>query len=73
MKKLIVCATLLIFCFSSSEVFAQKKAPVLNHVAIYVVDLKKSTAFYQNILQIDTVPEPFHDGKHAWFKVGDHR
>lgn len=72
MKKAIVCLTLLVVGFTSSSVFAQKKAPVLNHVAIYVVDLKKSTAFYENILQIDTVPEPFHDGKHKWFRVGDY-
>ena len=50
---------------------AQKKTPVINHVALYVVDLKKSTAFYQNIIQLDTVPEPFHDGKHTWFKIGE--
>ena len=70
MKKLIVCLSI-VTCFGiHTRVAAQKKAPVLNHVALYVVDLKKSVAFYQNIIQIDTVPEPFHDGKHAWFKVG---
>ena len=70
MKKLIVCLTLAAFFQLTSKVVAQRKAAVLNHMAIYVVDLKKSTAFYQNIIQIDTVPEPFHDGKHTWFKVG---
>lgn len=72
MKKFLASLLVLICCFALSTTMAQKKAPILNHVAIYVVDLKKSTAFYQNILQIDTVPEPFHDGKHAWFKVGDY-
>ena len=70
MKNLIVCLLGLAVSMIPSGVVAQKKAPVLNHVALYVVDLKKSAAFYQNIIQIDTVPEPFHDGKHAWFKVG---
>ena len=70
MKKLISCLTVAAVFAFSGKAHAQKKAPILNHVAIYVVDLKKSTAFYQNILQIDTVPEPFHDGKHTWFKVG---
>ncbi|ASZ14864.1 VOC family protein [Chitinophaga pendula] len=50
----------------------QKKSPVLNHIALYVVDLQKSTAFYRDVLQIDTIPEPFHDGKHTWFKIGEH-
>ena len=72
MKKLIACLTIFAFCALATKAFSQKKAPVLNHMAIYVVDLKKSTAFYRDIIQIDTVPEPFHDGKHAWFKVGDY-
>ncbi|HYE54032.1 MAG TPA: VOC family protein [Chitinophagaceae bacterium] len=47
------------------------KKPVLNHIALYVTDLKKSAAFYQDIIGIDTIPEPFHDGKHTWFRVSD--
>lgn len=49
---------------------AQKQQPVLNHIAVYVKDLKASTWFYQHIVQLDTIPEPFHDGKHTWFSVG---
>ena len=44
--------------------------PTLNHIALYVVDLQKSTAFYSNIIQLDTIPEPFHDGKHTWYTIG---
>ncbi len=43
---------------------------VLNHIALYVRDLKTSTAFYRDIIGLDTIPEPFHDGKHTWFSVG---
>lgn len=57
-------------CTTNSTV--QKKKPILNHIALYVVDLKKSTAFYSDIIQIDTIPEPFHDGRHTWFQVGEH-
>jgi lactoylglutathione lyase len=71
MKKLIVCLIITASFSLATTVFAQKKSAVLNHIALYVVDLKKSVAFYQNIIQIDTVPEPFHDGKHAWFRVGE--
>src|SRR6476660_3578599 len=42
----------------------------LNHIALYVVDLKTSSLFYQNIVGLDTIPEPFHDGHHTWFSVG---
>ena len=44
--------------------------PTLNHVSFYVKDLETSTAFYRDILGLDTIPEPFHDGKHTWFSIG---
>lgn len=44
----------------------------INHTAIFVVDLKKSGDFYQNIIGLDTIAEPFHDGRHLWFKTGEH-
>jgi lactoylglutathione lyase len=49
---------------------AQQQKPTLNHIALYVTDLKKSTAFYQDIVHLDTIPEPFHDGLHTWFGIG---
>jgi len=42
----------------------------LNHIALYVYDLKTSTTFYKDIIGLDTIPEPFHDGRHTWFSVG---
>jgi lactoylglutathione lyase len=44
--------------------------PVLNHIALYVQDLSRSTRFYQHTLGLDTIPEPFHDGRHTWFTIG---
>lgn len=49
-----------------------KKPPTLNHIAVNVYDLKKSADFYQNIIGLTIISEPFHDGRHAWFKIGDH-
>jgi lactoylglutathione lyase len=46
------------------------KKPVLNHIAVYVTSLAKTTAFYKSIIGLDTIPEPFHDGKHTWFSIG---
>lgn len=60
-----VSLTVVSYCQTSSP----SKA-VLNHTAVYVVDLKDSFHFYHEILGLDTVPEPFHDGKHAWFRTG---
>ena len=42
----------------------------LNHVGVYVSNLAKSTAFYENILNLKQIPEPFHDGRHTWFTIG---
>lgn len=42
----------------------------INHVGIFVVNCKTSAAFYRDIIGLDTIPEPFHDGKHAWFSIG---
>jgi lactoylglutathione lyase len=52
-------------------IIAQQGKPVLNHIAVYVKDLKTSTDFYINIVSLDTIPEPFHDGKHTWFSVSE--
>lgn len=46
--------------------------PSINHIALYVFDIKKSVDFYKNVLQFEEIPEPFHDGKHAWLKIGPH-
>ncbi len=60
----------------SQDIFGQsqqaRRTAVLNHVALFVQDLAKSTAFYRDVIGLDTMPEPFKDGQHTWFKTGDH-
>ena len=56
----------------TQSAMAQKKTPVINHIALYVVDLQKSATFYRDIIGLDTIPEPFRDGKHAWFSMSKH-
>jgi lactoylglutathione lyase len=71
MKKLYCC---LLVCFISiayiNSVTAQS-TPVINHIAISVTDLKQSVSFYSKITGLDSIPEPFKDGKHAWFSIGE--
>ncbi len=56
-----------------NSVQAQDKRPVtLNHIAVYVNKLAPSTDFYMNLIGLDTIPEPFHDQRHTWFKVAEH-
>ena len=59
------------FLFSCNQTEGPRQAPKINHTAIYVSDLKPSAAFYRDIIGLDTIPEPFHDGKHAWFSLGN--
>ena len=49
-----------------------KKSPTLNHIALSVHDLKKSTDFYRDVIGLPIIPEPFKDNKHTWFKIGEH-
>lgn len=69
MKKYIL-ITMAAALLSAGASRAQQAKAHINHTAIFVVDVKASAAFYQNIIGLDTIPEPFHDGKHAWFKTG---
>lgn len=48
-----------------------KPAIKFNHFALHVHDLKKSSAFYEQVMQFKKIPEPFKDGLHDWFSIGD--
>lgn len=71
MKKimLLVCCALL----PATVIFAQNEQRAkasLNHIALYVTDLQRSGDFYSNVIGLDTIPEPFHDGMHIWYRIG---
>lgn len=42
----------------------------INHIAIAVTDLSESEAFYRDVLGLRQIPEPFKEGRHAWFDLG---
>ncbi|HSF45794.1 MAG TPA: VOC family protein [Chitinophagaceae bacterium] len=67
MKKTIISIALI---FAVNLGHAQGGKPVLNHIAFFVKDLQRSTNFYRDIIGLDTIPEPFHDGRHTWFQIG---
>jgi lactoylglutathione lyase len=73
MKKLYLLVSLILTLCIATDGYTQAKntkaKATLNHTAIYVKDAKASAAFYQNIIGVDTIPEPFHDGKHAWLRI----
>lgn len=70
MKKILACLLLLSLICGSASAQGMKPKARLNHIAHYVTDLKISSDFYSQIVGLDTIPEPFHDGRHTWFSVG---
>jgi lactoylglutathione lyase len=43
-----------------------------DHIAIHVADMQKSAGFYEEILGLERLLEPFHDGLHIWYRIGPH-
>ncbi|UYZ63235.1 VOC family protein [Hymenobacter weizhouensis] len=70
-NRILGAATMVLALPGPGRVAAQVR-PTVNHVALYVYDLQKSTDFYQNVLGLRQIPEPFKDGRHVWFRMGPH-
>jgi lactoylglutathione lyase len=49
-----------------------KPAPEFDHTAVHVRDLEKSAEFYEKVMGLERIPEPFKDGKHIWYRIGPH-
>lgn len=69
-KRVLMLAAVLLCTMRMVKAQTQKAKASLNHIAVYVADLKVSTDFYRDIIGLPVVPEPFHDGKHTWFSIG---
>ena len=66
MRKIIIITIALATMSTKSN--AQK--PSFDHLALYVVNMEKSAAFYKDIIGLDTIPNPFNDHRHIWFSIG---
>src|SRR5437763_16248574 len=42
----------------------------LNHVAIHVTDVERSSSFYRSVLQLEPIPRPAFSFPGAWFRLG---
>ena len=51
---------------------SSRAVAILNHQALFVMDLKKAADFYKNIIGLPQIEEPFKLGKHVWLKTGPH-
>ncbi len=43
----------------------------VNHIAVHVADLNRSKDFYQHVMGLKEIEEPFKDGFHAWYEIGE--
>ena len=71
MKKTFLSLFLVLLSGLIFSVQAQKTITRVNHIAFSVHDLQRSTNFYLQLIGLDSIPEPFHDGRHTWFAIGD--
>jgi lactoylglutathione lyase len=67
MRRLFPLAACLLLVFA-----AQSQGPHFSHQTIFVTDLNRSADFYEKVLQLKRISEPFHDGKHVWFRISEH-
>ena len=51
---------------------APPSRPQLDHTTVYVRDLQKSGEFYEKVMGLETIPHPFKDERHIWFRAGAH-
>jgi len=43
-----------------------------NHQSLYVRNVQKTAAFYETVLGLKRIQDPFKDDLHVWFRVGEH-
>ncbi len=73
-KNIISCVLffLLIHFIPSASTAQTMTHPIFNHLTVYVTDMQKSTEFYEKVLNLEKIDEPFKDGRHTWFRIGAH-
>ena len=70
LAKLLVLSLLMMQLAHSQD--DMKPKLIFNHQTLYVTDLQRSAVFYEKVLGLDTISEPFHDNRHIWLRIGDH-
>jgi lactoylglutathione lyase len=67
MRRLFSLTTILLLVIT-----AHAQGPRFSHQTIFVTDLNRSADFYEKVMQLKKISEPFHDGKHIWFQISEH-
>jgi lactoylglutathione lyase len=76
MNKLRIALLVLVGTLSGYLLFSEARpvsgAPEFDHATVHVTDLQKSVDFYEMVMELKQIPDPFKDGRHAWFRAGAH-
>src|SRR5207245_4968353 len=77
MKKITMAVLAAPAVFLAGSLFAPRLAPTsprlaFDHTTVHVRDLERSAQFYEQTMGFERIPEPFHDGRHIWFRIGEH-
>jgi lactoylglutathione lyase len=74
MKKIVLVLSFGCFlpCLLVCQSASSSKRLEFDHTTVYVRDLQKSADFYDKVLELERIPEPFHDGRHVWYRIGPH-
>lgn len=67
MKYLSICFSLILITMFSVNAYSQVK---INHIAVYVENINASGQFYENVVGLQEIDEPFNDGLHLWYDIG---
>ena len=51
---------------------AAPSRPEFDHTTLHVRDLQKSAEFYEKVMGLEQIAQPFKDGQHLWFRAGAH-
>jgi lactoylglutathione lyase len=80
-RLLLVGAWLTLLIITSAWLWAQstpesrtvpKDAPQFDHTTVYVRDMGKSVEFYERVVGLEKIADPFKDATHVWFRAGAH-
>src|SRR5262250_117962 len=71
MKQALCTLALYSYLFMTSQ-SSQAQSPQFNHQTIFVIDMNKSADFYEKVMMLKRIAEPFHDNRHICLKMGEH-
>ena len=69
---LVLMTGVLAVALAASQSGSASKPAEFDHSTVYVRDLQRSADFYESVLHLVKITEPFKDGRHIWFRVGPH-